>query len=140
MLHTLKGLAGTAGLLDLQSLAADAERLLRLGETGDPIDRALQQIEPVMASLRLVLQGWPPQGTGAGSISHGELLERLRTLRTLLSTDDLDAADFYAALRESMAIHFPGQCLALGKAMDDFAFNDALQLLEPLLTQAGAPS
>jgi hypothetical protein len=56
-------------------------------------------------------------------------------LRALLAADDLDAADAYAELREAMARHFPTQHLALGRAIDEFDFNQALQLLDVLLAK-----
>jgi CheY-like chemotaxis protein len=139
-LHTLKGLAGTAGLLDLQALAADAERHVRQGDSDGQVANVLQQMAPAMAALQNTLREWEPQKPATGASSREDLLQRLVTLRTLLSTDDLDAADYYAEIRDSMAVHFPGQCQALGKAMEDFAFNDALLLLEPLLAQAARPS
>jgi len=136
-LHTLKGLAGTAGLQELQTLAAQAELALRNQEPHDNVEEALARIDPVVASivasLHNLLQAPQPSSS---EVSREALLERLGALRALLAADDLDAADAYAELREAMAQHFPSDHRALGKAIDEFALNEALKLLDTLLLRS----
>jgi PAS domain S-box-containing protein len=136
MLHTLKGLAGTVGLTQVQALAAEAEGSLRLGQTQAQTEAMLLQLEPLLQAALAGLRSLPPAAdAGAAVLGLPALLARFGPLRALLAADDLDAADAYAELREAMARHFPTQQLALGRAIDEFDFNQALQLLDVLLAK-----
>jgi CheY-like chemotaxis protein len=135
-LHSLKGLAGTAGLIELQTLALEAEQRVRHGAPHGQVEEALQAMEPVMEAIAQSLVHLFPQPLEAPSISRKALLKQLGDLRALLAADDLDAAEAYAALRDAMALHFPSQYRPLGKAIDDFALDEALRLLDTLLAGA----
>ena len=135
-LHSLKGLAGTAGLIELQTLASEAEQRVRHGAPHGQVEEALQAMEPVMETIAQSLVRLFPQPLEAPSISREVLLKQLGDLRALLAADDLDAAEAYAALRDAMALHFPSQYRPLGKAIDDFALDEALRLLDTLLAGA----
>jgi CheY-like chemotaxis protein len=135
-LHTLKGLAGTIGMLELQGLAASAEQTLRLNEPPAQTDAALDRLAPALAAAQAALLEVLPMQAQQAGVSKEDLLTRLGPLRELLAADDLDAAEAFADLREGLTQHYPSQCKALAKAIDDFAFNEALQLLDRLLTGA----
>jgi len=136
-LHTLKGLAGTAGLTELQALVAEGEQRVRQGEPRERIDEALSRMEPVMASIVYSLQDLISPSQHGPDLTRDALLTQLPALRNLLAADDLDAAEMYAALRDAMALHFPEQHRALAKAIDDFALDDALRLVDQLLAHTG---
>jgi HPt (histidine-containing phosphotransfer) domain-containing protein len=136
-LHTLKGLAGTTGLTELQNLSTQAESCLRLGLSRTETEAALQRMEAVLDRAVVDLQGLFPDLHVETSMEREVLRSHLGTLRKLLAVDDLDASDNYAPLRDAMAQHFPDQHRALGLAIDEFAFGEALQMLDDLL--AGAP-
>ncbi|NVO07821.1 MAG: response regulator, partial [Rhodoferax sp.] len=135
-LHTLKGLAGTVGLSELQNLSAQAESCLHQGLPRTETDAALQRLEPVLvravADLRMLLPELAPQA----AMGRDQLLGQLGALRQLLAVDDLDAAEAYAPLRDAMAEHFADQHKALGRLIEEFAFGEALQLLDGLLAAA----
>jgi signal transduction histidine kinase/DNA-binding response OmpR family regulator len=136
MLHTLKGLAGTVGLSGLQTLAAEAEHSVRLGEPRAQTEASLQRLEPALAAAVADVQRLlPGQGAAPAPLGPQALQAQLQTLRALLAADDLDAADAYNALREAMARHYPAHHLALGRAIEDFDFSKALPLLDTLLTR-----
>jgi len=121
-------------MLELQGLAAGAEQTLRMNEPRAVTDAALDRLAPALAAAQAaLLEALPLQAAQTG-ISKEDLLNRLAPLRDLLAADDLDAADAFAALREGLSQHYPLQCKALARAIDDFAFNEALQLLDRLLT------
>jgi CheY-like chemotaxis protein len=133
MLHTLKGLTGTIGLTQLQALAAEGEQSLRLGQARPHTETALEQLAPLLAAAVADLQGLPSAPTAAAAVPGlAALHTQLQVLRALLASDDLDASDAYAELREAMARHFPAQHLALGRAIDEFDFSKALPLLDAL--------
>ncbi len=135
-LHTLKGLAGTAGLIELQTLATEAEQRVRHGDPRPQVEEALQAMEPVMDAIAQSLSQLFPQPLQSPGMGREALLKQLEGLRALLAADDLDAAEAFAALRDAMALHFPGQYRALGRAIDDFALDEALQLLDALMAVA----
>jgi CheY-like chemotaxis protein len=132
-LHTLKGLAGTVGLTELQTLAAQAESCLRQNLPRAETEAALQRAQSVLGRTVAAVPGPLPAVTDSPGMGLPELRTCLVTLRELLAADDLDAAASYAALRGAMAQHFPAQHKTLGRAMDDFAFDEALQLLDGML-------
>jgi two-component system sensor histidine kinase/response regulator len=136
-LHTLKGLAGTAGLLELQALARDAELAVKQSAAPDVVDAALGRLDDCMTRLRGQLQ--PLHALAAPALPFGELAAlhtRLAELRLLLAQDDLDAADAYAGLEQALKHHYPTRAPQLGKAIDDFSFAKALALLDELLDAA----
>jgi signal transduction histidine kinase/CheY-like chemotaxis protein len=134
MLHTLKGLAGTVGLTNVQTLAAEAEHSLRLGQPQAQTEATLLQLEPLLAAAVTNLQSLQLAPPATVAVQGLDVLQaQLRPLRALLAADDLDAADTYNELREAVARHFPNQHLALGQAIDDFDFSKALPLLDALL-------
>ncbi|PUA96016.1 PAS domain S-box-containing protein [Acidovorax sp. 107] len=162
--HTLKGLAGTAGLTDLQTAAQQAEaRLQSTPQEGQGADtaQALRDLEgrlqQLVQSLRFVVDasaGTAGDGGDAGvkgsapATDAGQLQEALRKLRPLLASDDLDASAAYADLHPAMVQHYPDRAQALAQAIDGFDFVQALALLDatqppasdtPNTTLASAP-
>jgi PAS domain S-box-containing protein len=133
LLHTLKGLAGTVGLAQVQALAAEAESSLRLGLARAQTEAVLQQLEPLLRAAAADLQVLQTAPKAVAEVPGLAALQtQLGTLRTLLAADDLDAAEAYSALRKGMVQHFPVQHIALGHAIDDFDFARALDLLDAL--------
>ncbi|MEY4756553.1 MAG: hypothetical protein RJA34_1451 [Pseudomonadota bacterium] len=134
-LHSLKGLAGTLGLQEVQSLAAQAEKAAgqtedaSLAHTLDALEKALQA---AVTSLQ-VLGSEPPAANTPSIASLADSQAQLTELRALLAADDLDAADKYAELRHTLEQLFGARIKALTVAIDDFAFPDALALLDALL-------
>jgi two-component system sensor histidine kinase/response regulator len=135
-LHSLKGLAGTLGLQEVQSLAAQAEKTAGhtdghagLAQQLDALQEALQAAVDRLQVLGLEIA---PDGS-APAASLADSQAQLAELRTLLAADDLDAADKYAELRPTLEQHFGARTKALTVAIDDFAFQDALGLLNTLL-------
>mgnify|MGYP005805337911 CR=1 FL=1 len=134
-LHTLKGLAGTLGLTAVQTHAAAVEDALRHTQAPAAVDTALDQLGAALTRTVDALQplGQFPAGAAAPESPLPELQARLQTLRNLLATDDLDAADLFAELQPALEQHYPRQAKALGQAIDAFAFQEAHTLLRSLL-------
>ena len=143
ILHTLKGLAGTAGLTGLQVAAQQAEARVQATPQGgvdadtqhalQDLDARLQQL---VQSLHFVLDA-AAETTSAAPATDADLLrEGLRALRPLLASDDLDASAAYAGLHPAMLQHYPDHAQALAQAIDGFDFVQALALLDAILATA----
>mgnify|MGYP000137192834 CR=1 FL=1 len=74
-----------------------------------------------------------------GSEMDGKALKtELARLRELLATDDLDASDVHDSLRRALEIHYPKEARALGQAINEFAFPQAVALLDGMLDRETA--
>ncbi|HEX5372595.1 MAG TPA: response regulator [Aquabacterium sp.] len=138
--HTLKGVAGTLGLTDIQALSQDAERCIRQAGHGSELEVLLQRIESALAvSTASVLQVLASHlGVQAQEIDRAALRESLLSLRAQLRADDLDAAETYAGMQHALEQAFPMQNKALSQAMDDFAYADAMVAVDAMLADRRA--
>ena len=133
-LHTLKGLAGTAGLLELQTRANVAEIALKQANSPQAMNVALDQLDTCMQQVLGELKELHDDpSTALEDVDTAQLHARLEHLRRLLEQDDLDAAEVYAELQRPLAAQYPRQARVLGKAIDDFSFDKGLTLLNELL-------
>ncbi len=143
ILHTLKGLAGTAGLTGLQVAAQQAEARVQATPQGgvdadtqhalQDLDARLQQL---VQSLHFVLDAAAERTSAAPAADADHLRAGLRALRPLLASDDLDASAAYAGLHPAMLQHYPDRAQALSQAIDGFDFVQALALLDAILATA----
>ena len=143
ILHTLKGLAGTAGLTGLQVAAQQAEaRVQATPQGGVDADthHALQdldvRLQQLVQSLHFVLDAAAEPTSVAPAADAEHLRAGLRALRPLLASDDLDASAAYAGLHPAMLQHYPDRAQALAQAIDGFDFVQALALLDAILATA----
>ncbi|WP_274113454.1 response regulator [Acidovorax benzenivorans] len=142
IVHTLKGLAGTAGLTGLQVAAQQAEAKLQAAPQHDGRDDATAQalhsldvrLQQLVQSLHFVVEATDVAGT-APATDAAHLQDGLRKIRPLLASDDLDASAAYAELHPAMLQHYPDRAQALAQAIDGFDFVRALALLDATLAQ-----
>nr|WP_320051258.1 PAS domain S-box protein [uncultured Desulfuromonas sp.] len=126
--HTLKGVAGTLGLIDLQSRAQRLELSLRQNDTEDGINQHLAELDGLLEPLLIALHNLPTERPKT-SIVWTDLRLELERLEELLATDDLEAANLFATLRSQINAAFGEGAVNLGRMIDSFAFEDAdLQL------------
>ncbi len=147
ILHTLKGLAGTAGLTGLQVAAQQAEARVQAAPPGGldaDAQHALQDLDArlhqLVQSLHFVVDASAQTTSTAPAASADHLRQGLRTLRPLLASDDLDASAAYAELHPAMLQHYPDRAQALAQAIDGFDFLQALALLDAILASADGGS
>ncbi|WP_422847314.1 response regulator [Acidovorax sp. M14] len=143
ILHTLKGLAGTAGLTGLQVAAQQAEARVQATPQGGvdaDTQHALQdldvRLQQLVQSLHFVLDAAAEPTSVAPAADADHLRAGLRALRPLLASDDLDASAAYAGLHPAMLQHYPDRAQALAQAIDGFDFVQALALLDAILATA----
>jgi PAS domain S-box-containing protein len=137
--HTLKGLAGTLGLGDVQRHAATAEKAIRLQDSTATrtalaaLTNALDAACPAITALATNLA--QPEATVC-TVDTEALATDLRHLATLLATDDLRAAQVFASLRPALAqVVGPDAVEPLQQHLDDFALDLALLDLQRLQAQ-----
>ena len=138
VLHTIKGLAGTAGLHPLQALAQQAEAAVHTWRTQPEADTSgpLLRVDAALAQLARALAFLSPDKPAAGpALDAAGLRRSLENLRALVASDDIDAATAYADMQAAVEQRFAQEAQALEKAMEDFDFVGALAVVDGLLAQ-----
>jgi HPt (histidine-containing phosphotransfer) domain-containing protein len=135
--HTLKGVAGNIGAEDLLAAAKTAEEQIR---DGDDSTAALTKLEQTLDGLitRMPATADSPtaQPDGAQALSGTELGELLGRLQSLLEDSDaeaLDVAEEIASGIEAGAAR--EQIREIGRDIDDFDFDEALERLQAFRAQ-----
>ena len=132
--HSLKGVSGMLGLVEVQARALVAERCLKLGQSGEETEEALQQLEQVLVPACVALRGLPlPRQQADGAIDLKALRPLLVHLLQLVKADDLGATHAALEVLPSLQHWLPDEAAALERAIDDFAFVEAARMLETLL-------
>jgi PAS domain S-box-containing protein len=131
--HTLKGVAGNIGAEGVQAAAKVVEGLIK--EDGDSA-AALSELEQ---TLRLLIAGLPssqqPTATAEGvtAVSADELVSLLDRLQALLEQSDAEALDVVEEIASHVTeTHLRERIKAIGRLIDDFEFDEALESLEEL--------
>ena len=138
-IHTLKGLAGTLGWIDLQGESLSLEQMLKSGASAPAIDAGLnelaQRLDRIVSATRQARKLFVHQDAPAAPVIQGDLAEPLHTLRRLLLADDLDSVDAYRRIQPTL-MAVPGLDTSvvrqLSTAIEDFAFPDAIRALDQL--------
>jgi len=141
--HTLKGLAGSLGAMDVRPCAAELEIAARAGDIAEAraaLQRTEASLEPLVARIRARIaiddRDMPSSrspsaavtGSEAGSPSAG--LPWMRRLRNLLEEGDVEARDLWASRSHELADYFPADLLErIARALEDFEYETALRLL-----------
>jgi two-component system, sensor histidine kinase and response regulator len=145
IVHTVKGVAGNIGLVQVFAAAEKLERAIRMADTAVPslVEEFAQvlrrQVGAIQAAMRDVLpqrrtEEQRSQGFDAPSAS-----EAIAHLRVLLESSDGDAAEDFLTLESALAgtSDKPRLC-ALGAAIREFDFEGALLKLNEIAKQYGA--
>ncbi len=136
VLHTLKGLAATLGLSQVQNEAMVAERKLKQGCDELELESSLKSLEGQINIIATQLQSILPKEAEKLPVMNVDLKVQLEQLRNLLATDDLDASTHYAEIQASIAVTYPDLEKQLTACIDSFSFKEALTLLDRLDTQS----
>ncbi|MDO9227174.1 MAG: PAS domain S-box protein [Pseudomonadota bacterium] len=134
--HTLKGVAATLGLIDVQQQAAALEQLLKPAAEDaaptppctDPLDelaRALAEAVAHIANLTLTAEVEPE----AVATSPASTAAALAQLRGLLARSDTRAVELFRQQAPLLRTALGGKCEALSRAVEAYDFETALALL-----------
>jgi two-component system, sensor histidine kinase and response regulator len=141
--HTVKGLAGTIGALDVHAVAADLERAIRDHSPAAQTDQLLRRFAGELARMTAMLhRALPEQSDPAPreAASSDDLLktgELLRRLHGYVKESDSEAADYLAENRHILAATFaPGELAHLEGSIASYHFDDALATLQTMVHQA----
>ena len=139
--HTLKGLAGSFGLGEVQELAAAVESALKHELPPEQIEAAITELESVLeprcAELSEIEAG---NEVAEIRLNPDELRQQLKGLGALLKADDMASVDQYSALRSSVEKLAPEKAARLKAQIEDFAFEAALATLDEILEQSSQTS
>jgi two-component system sensor histidine kinase/response regulator len=130
--HTLKGLAGTIGATSLHDAAEQLEQSI-----GHPHARTLlsdtdRELASIVHALKPLLDGFPATTQPVDSMDAATQRKVMDTLLQMLRDDDANAQRHFAShlgfFRHELGENF--QCIQ--NALDDFALDNALDIMEAM--------
>lgn len=135
--HTLKGAAGSIGLVELQSDAARLEKALKHEEDCDPWRaRLAESLERAMASLRQALASAQRQAAAAPQGQDAQIL--FSRLAALLQAGDGEALSYFLEHAQAILYAFPESDRQLfERSLNGFDFVAALEQLRAAARAAG---
>ena len=138
--HTLKGTAATLGLSGVARRAARLEREIAGQASLAEVAAGIADLSAALAEARAGLGAdLGPAVPALPGVDAAALREALVRLRGLVATDDLASVDCYIELRESLAALAGTATDRLGREIEDYAFEDALQTLDAIIAGLPAP-
>jgi two-component system sensor histidine kinase/response regulator len=142
--HSLKGVAGNLGLLMVGEQAAALERAIReecpAAECLALIEALERVLETVVEALALVLPALQSTSFPEAGIEGVDLRAILRELMTLLNEDDLNAVSYYQQRAGLIAAALGERSAALAAHIEQYQFEEALQILKAAQELLSAPS
>ena len=143
--HTVKGVAGNIGLGKVFIAAEELERAVREVDSAVPAlaeEFALvlrRQVQAIQQAMQNAVPGRPAEGGGSIGFDAQAAIAAIAQLRALLKSSDGDAAEAFLALEGAFAGACDKQRMdALGEAISDFHFDDALLKLDEIAKEYGA--
>jgi two-component system, sensor histidine kinase and response regulator len=148
--HTLKGVAGNIGAMDLHRAAQELDSALRLGA----MEKAGLFLQDVERELSAVIDGLEPlvrqaeaaqaeaeaPGAQLGEVVDGAALETaLRTLAEFVRKNDPEAENALEQVRVALNGSRPKEVECIARALDMFDFREATKALTALAEAEGLP-
>ncbi len=131
--HSLKGVAGTLGLVEIHRLAAGLELALREGTL--PSEEPLRELQAAIASIVaevMHLHSEAPAAATDQPIDWRALRAGVARLRARLEVSELVAAKEYEALAPRLMQIASGLAQQLADQIDNFEFEEALTTLDAM--------
>lgn len=138
--HTLKGSAGTIGATNLALQAAALELVCEQEDelrVEDHLSSLMSELTPLLIALQDELALPPEKRVVADTIDDELLAEKLRELSELLAQSDAQALALCQQIQTELARSSSELQVAfqeVSKAINEFEFDQALQLLQPLIS------
>ena len=126
--HTLKGVAGNIGIVDVQEAAAKVEKAIREGAppAQEYISDLKAVLEPRVAVIRKVVNSVPARPEPARAFDREKAVSAIAKLVSLLEANDGDAADAVQEVAAALAGKVDVVRLeALRNSIDEFDFDGA---------------
>ncbi len=132
--HTLKGLLGTFGLMELHDLATELETALR--SENNPGETLLARLEADLAVLMLSLGQLrlPPPATATApmTVDWTALHQGLCALRGDLERAEMSCTQRYEDMRPALELAIGEAACRLGRQIDAFEFEEAIDTLKTI--------
>jgi len=138
--HTVKGVAGNIGAMDIFDAAQALEIGIAKGDTNvaTQLDHVDKVLEPVFASLKaLFAEDDREDETGETSdsvdgVDVEALAPQLNELAGLLQISDTNAETVFEDIKKTFGKALPKETKALGQQIDMFDFNGALAVVKEI--------
>ncbi len=132
LLHTLKGVCGNIGAMDLHNQLLGLEKSAdTLASTDPAYQQARKSFSTLIGELETLLEKDEPHPTASDS----NLLETLEEVRSRLASNRHDAYKSLDRIASTLQEKFPLQFQQLKKVIDDYAFEEASGIVESLLME-----
>ncbi len=133
LVHTLKGLVGTFGLLTLHDFLQEIELQLRAGAAG--VQMALARLEADLAALVSAIDALPALATQAPSatLDQAGLRQGLALLRSHLAAADMASGRLYETIHASLECALGQIANTLARQIEAFEFDEAVALVDEIL-------
>lgn len=140
--HTLKGVSGMIGFGRLSELAEKIERWIgqnldmEINPEAAGVSDLDEELSEVCNAIRLALGDMIDLGEDNSALPD-DFQDRLILLQKQLVADDLDAEESYFELASSFERAFPDKASALKRAIEEFDFVQAGEIVNALLEDIG---
>lgn len=137
--HSLKGLAGNLGAVDLQAQAALLETALKDAHAGDELELLISDASETLAALLQAIEAqWPAQASETVvAVDPNTLAAVCQELAGLFAHDDPRAGRVFEAQAGLLRSAFDGDFPPLAEAVRCYDFEQALTLLRQTSEQRG---
>lgn len=137
--HSLKGLAGNLGAVDLQAQAALLETALKDAHAGDELELLISDASETLAALLQAIEAqWPAQASETVvAVDPNTLTAVCQELAGLFAHDDPRAGRVFEAQAGLLRSAFDGDFPPLAEAVRCYDFERALTLLRQTSEQRG---
>jgi two-component system, sensor histidine kinase and response regulator len=138
--HTLKGVAGNIGAIDVQMASDDLEQAIREGQPRAVLDRYHLAQQTLLASLIDDLERTLPDEPAevTASVDPAQLRRLCEQLRHLLNEGNVQASDLFFENSTLMRRAFPEKFATLEKSVQSFDYETAAKTLTEAETQRNA--
>jgi HPt (histidine-containing phosphotransfer) domain-containing protein len=131
--HTIKGILGNVGGLDLQAMAAELEESFRNLQPMDDIKPLLDEFSSRYALLFSGLEAVLPKEADQKwetDIDKGQVSEVCQKLMALLTEDDPESGNLFAEHSALLEAAFPNRFKKISESLRSYALDEALQELK----------
>ncbi|MEW5772445.1 MAG: transporter substrate-binding domain-containing protein [Thermodesulfobacteriota bacterium] len=135
--HTLKGVAGNIGAMDLHLAAKDVDAALKAGDPaaaraalGSTAER-LAEVAAGLAPLAAAAEAATPAPAG-GPLDRAAVVAAMKETAALLARSNPDAEEAFAKAREALGGALAAETAKVAAALDQFDFNAAQERLVAL--------
>jgi len=133
-IHTIKGLLGTFGLIELHDLASELEAALRSDSNQREV--LLDGLEIKLAQVISALESLSPAGKATPTIlDSAALRQNLLVLRACLESADITSIRLFNEIRPALDLVFGEMTNRLNRHIENFDFDDAVEALDAILAQ-----